>query len=232
MHGYGQEAEPAEAKKFIPITGYDAVYQLKSERYKISPSASRKLVVDKNGKATLSQRASILIASINQESVFQTNANSCNIESQNYAYQRTVMGKHKSYRIGFDHQSNTFVENYDGDSQTRKIKEQLFDELSYQEVLRCELQNINGEIKNQHFSYNVRTKGKNKVYDFEISGEEVLETALGKVETVKVSRIRDNADKDENSFIWFSKEHNYLLVKLIQEDDDDKLSLKISKLKD
>jgi|GEM_PF-5951714 len=217
------------AQGFIPLSNYQAEYKLKSSKYKLSAKAIRKLNIDAKGNTQLSQKSKIIIAKISQESRFKTHKNSCDITVEQYSYNRKIFGKKNNYHVSFDHNKNQFSEIENDRRQTLNYEDKLYDELSYQEALRCELQN-KADIKiGDSFEYVVRTKGKNKTYHFKVNAFETLKNKLGTIKTVKVSRIRQNKDSKSNSHIWFSKDHQYLLVKFRQTNKDDTLSLDIIK---
>jgi hypothetical protein len=228
--GLSVAAEVSSEKAFSPIKAYEATYKLKSKKYKLSAKAKRSLSINDQGLATLNQNASLLMANISQTSEFLTKLDSCEVDSKHYAYKRKVFGKKKNYRVEFDQQNKQFLENNNGDKKTLPINVDMYDELSYQESLRCALKNSSEIKEDDAFEYVVRTKGKNKNYQFIISGEEKIDTKLGTVNAVKVSRVRSSKNEDEKSHIWFSKDHDFLLVKFFQQDKDDTFNLEIQKL--
>lgn len=224
-----EEVTP-DAKTFKPISAYSAQYQLKSSKYKISTKANRKLSITKENIASLEQNASIFVAKIDQKSTFTLSNSSCEIVAQSYTFNQTVFGKKKDYRIYFDYPKKQFIESANQKESINEIKGKLYDELSYQEALRCALKN-KSEIKiGQEFSYIVRTKGKNRHYDFVVSNFEKLTTDIGEVNSVQLSRIRSSEKDNNDSHIWFSADHDYLLIKFRQQDDDDTYSLDIKNL--
>lgn len=222
--------ENSQEDNFKPIKAYSAEYILKSQQYKMSAKAKRSLSFDENNIATLELKASLFIAKVNQSSKFLLSDNACTLGNINYRYDRTIFGKHKSYKIDFDFGNKKLIENNDGKKQTLPLDNSFYDELSYQELLRCELMNKSDLKIGDMFEYSVRTKGKNKQYIFKITDEETLDTRIGKLATIKLTRIRDKQEESEENFIWFAKEHNYLLVKIFQKDEDDTLHLDISEL--
>lgn len=215
------------SKPFIPLTDYIAQYQLKSSKYKLSATALRKLSISQDNVATLEQNASIFVAKINQKSSFFINKENCEIVANSYDLHQSALGNKKDYRIAFDYEKKQFIENNNEKEKISTIQGKLYDELSYQEALRCELKN-KPDIKIGHeFSYIVRTKGKNKEYTFIVSALEKLNTQIGIVDSVKLSRVRAKENEKNGSFIWFSKQHDYLLVKFKQQEDDDTYGLDI-----
>ena len=214
-------------------TAYNAEYLLHWNKYKIKVKATRQLEINDKGAATLKQNAATFAAKIDQESNFQLSPTSCSLSANNYRYQRVVLGKKKIYRIEFNNREKQFIEVNDKDEKQHELKNTLYDELSYQEALRCELINAHELKTGMAFEYLVRTKNKNKPYQFKVADFETINTKLGELETIKLERLR-SGNKDEEpreTFIWFSKKHNYLIVKLQQVDGDDSYGLEIQALK-
>ena len=61
-------------------------------------------------------------------------------------------------------------------------------------------------------SYPVFEKKKTKLFNFEIVGEEVIKTQIGKLNTVKIKQVR----KDSREVtVWLAKDHQYLLARLV-----------------
>jgi hypothetical protein len=92
------------------------------------------------------------------------------------------------------------------------ITEGAFDPLSYQLALRCDLKQ--GKA---YFEYSVVRKTKLKRYSFKVVGEERISTPLGELAAVKVERSSDEGNNKQTT-LWFSKEHDYMLVKLEQKE--------------
>ena len=95
------------------------------------------------------------------------------------------------------------------------ITEGTFDPLSYQLALRCDLKQ--GKT---HFEYDVVRKTKMKRYRFEVVGEESIDTPLGILQAIKVKRTSDNGNNKQTT-LWFSKAHDFTLIKLEQKEADD-----------
>ncbi len=226
------ETRNSNSEAINALTPYSVEYILKSKQYKMSTKAHRSLSIDKNNVATLEQNASLFIAKVSQTSKFKLSSSACELTNINYRYERTIFGKHKSYKVDFDFNNKQLIENNDGKQKTLPLEKGFYDELSYQELLRCELMN-NPEVKiGDVFEYSIRTKGKNKQYKFLVAGEEILDTRVGKLNTIKLTRERDIQDEDAENFFWFAKDYDYLVVKIYQKDDDDTLSLDINELND
>jgi hypothetical protein len=234
----GAEQSKVPEKKENPVTelkmpkAYKAGYLLHWNKYKIKVKATRQLQINDKGEATLKQNASTFAAKIDQQSNFKLSSSTCAFTANNYHYQRTVLGKKKLYRIEFNNNDKQFIEVNDNEKNQHEFKTTLYDELSYQEALRCELINASELKPDTAFDYLVRTKGKNKAYQFKVAGFETITTKLGDLETVKVERLRSGTKGEElrETFIWFSKKHDHLIVKLQQIDGDDSYGLEIEYL--
>lgn len=94
-----------------------------------------------------------------------------------------------------------------------EIPERSLDKLSYQLQIRSDL--INNRTLQK---YPIADGGTLKAYDFELIGEEQLDTPAGKFDTLVIRRLREN-DKDRNTTFWLAKDWDYLVVKSQQDDD-------------
>ena len=85
------------------------------------------------------------------------------------------------------------------------------DKLVYQLSIMYDL--LNGK---KDLEYKIADGGKLKDYSFEIQGEEVLNTDLGKIKTLRIQRIGDRRD----TTVWCAPKFAYLPVRLEQQDTD------------
>ena len=88
------------------------------------------------------------------------------------------------------------------------------DKLGYQLQMRLDL--LTGK---KSLVYQVADGGYLKEFSFIRQGEELLHTELGEVTAVIVKKVRSESDQREST-LWFAKELDYLLVKLIQVEAD------------
>lgn len=139
-----------------------------------------------------------------------------------YTYERTGMGKNRHDVLRFDWQDHLVFNVLENRTWSFDPAKQIQDNLTYQLQLRQDL--IAGKT---HFVYPLVDRKKVKDYQFEIVGEEVLDTPLGKVATVKIKRAQTN-DKRE-TYAWFAKDFQYLLVRLQQEENGSAYTIYISK---
>lgn len=71
--------------------------------------------------------------------------------------------------------------------------------------------------KNKELAYNVSYKGKLHDYNYKHLGEEAIDTKMGKLNAIKLSREKPNGDI---FIVWMSPELNYFPVKIAQIEDD------------
>ncbi len=64
---------------------------------------------------------------------------------------------------------------------------------------------------------------------YRVVGDESLDTNLGRINTVKIERIRDNGDNRQTT-IWLDKSRRYMPVRIEQIDEDDSMNLQIHAL--
>jgi hypothetical protein len=185
---------------------YDATIKgmdIQAERYLEREGDSYKLV----------SKADTLLASITEQGTFDIDS-AGNILGQQYTYERNIFGIKKNETLTYDRSAG--VANYQKKKKQRQVKldSDYLDKLTYQIQLQRDL--IRGKTPLQ---YQVIDRGKIKQYNFEIIGEEIVDTALGPINTVKVHRIRKDSDRE--TYLWFAPQMNYLLVQIWQNEDDD-----------
>lgn len=128
-----------------------------------------------------------------------------------YAYDRYGGNKTRHVRLSFDWQHLTVTNSIDGEPWHMDIPPDAQDKLVYQLAIMADL--LNGK---KDLTYKIADGGKLKEYAFEIKGEEVINTSLGKLKTVRIQRIGDTRD----STVWCAPQFSYLPVRLEQQDTD------------
>ena len=71
-------------------------------------------------------------------------------------------------------------------------------------------------------SYQVVDGGDVDTYDFRVLGTEKVETKAGRIDAIKVERVRDPTQSKRTTVMWFAKDWDYLLVRLQQVETDGK----------
>jgi hypothetical protein len=148
------------------------------------------------------------------------------VHSQTYIYQRTGGKKDKYLSVRFDW--NKQQVDIDNTKQTLSLKIQpnTLDKLNYQIALMLDL-----EQQKKQFSYQIVDKHKLKTHNITIVGTEIIDTPLGKIETVKLKRQRDGKNKRETT-LWCAPKLSFLPVKIEHiEKDGTKFTAKLRRLK-
>jgi Protein of unknown function (DUF3108) len=128
-----------------------------------------------------------------------------------YVYNRHGGNKTREVNLRFDWQRHIVTNTIDGEPWRMEIPPDAQDKLVYQLSIMYDL--LNGK---KNLEYKIADGGKLKDYAFEIEGEEVLNTTLGKIKTVRIQRIGDRRD----TTVWCAPQFSYLPVRLEQQDTD------------
>ncbi len=136
-----------------------------------------------------------------------------------YQYERKGIGRNKFEASEFDWDSALVTHD---EGQTLLLPQTL-DKLSYQYQLRMDVAAaINEGTTEELLSYIIADEEKRKEYVFRIAGTETLSTPIGDLETIRVERIHDEPDdQDEpqrSTAMWLSGDHDYVLVRLLIEE--------------
>lgn len=204
------------------IKAFTAKYTAILDGSPVRGSAIRQLSYLPNGQANFSFTARVNLASLLEESQFNWNA--CTPVPDTYIRSLRVFIRNKKQSLDFDHQKLVVNYQYGKKSGQAKMPGNTFDRISMQLALRCDL--IKG---NSNGRYTVFDRNKLKTYQFKVLGKETIDTPIGKLETTKVELVREN--KDRQTLLWFSNNHNFLLVKLQQnESSSSDLEITISEV--
>lgn len=196
--------------------------EYRAKLYGFNITVTNRLTKTKDGKYDLLFKADSMIGSITEQSHMQWNQAQQTITPLTYTYARRGLGKNRDAKLSFDWQAKTVTNNVQKISWEMDIAQKVQDKLSYQLQMQQDL--INGH---KNFEYQIADGGHLKKYMFTTVGEELLETPLGKVNTVKIKRSRE--DNDRVTYAWLAKDWNYLLVRLQQEEKGDVYTIYIHK---
>lgn len=202
------EPQPAPPTD-LALTPYNLSYAATYNGMDIDASRQLKLA---SGQYTLSTTAKNMLSNITEHAEFRI-SNQGLIVDLNYQYKRSILGMKKTEKLTYNRDEG--IANYDSKKKQRQVvlKDGYLNRLTYQLQLQRDL--ING-VSPLH--YQVISRGRLKSYNFEIVGEETLDTPLGKIHTTKVKRIRK--DDDRETLLWLAPQWNYLLVQLWQREKD------------
>lgn len=184
------------------------------------------------GKQTLSKKSADLwefkftadnfIASLNETSTFLVEDHQ--IIPQQYHYESKVFGKKKSADLTFDWKNNQVLNDIKDKPWYLSIPPKTLDKLSIQLQVRQDLK----QGKNE-FDYSIADGGYIKNWRLKREKRETITTALGRVSTIKMTRI-DNLESGKRTYFWFAPKFDYLLVKLEHKTDGESYRLDLDKI--
>lgn len=199
----------------IPLPKFNAEYILKRNGITLGTS-TRSLSTAKDGTFIYSSttQATGIIAWFVKDHIDEYSKwifDGKHIRPLQYVYNRHGGSKTREVKLHFDWQHNTVTNTIDGDPWRMEIPPNAQDKLVYQLAIMYDLMNGKKDL-----DYKIADGGKLKDYAFEIQGEEVLNTALGRLKTVRIQRIGDKRD----TTVWCAPQLSYLPVRLEQQDTD------------
>lgn len=196
---------------------YQAQYRITQNG--LSAEASRSLT--KVGPHwRLRQTASKWFITISEESLLEVKDQQ--LRPLQYQYRNSLSSK-RDQQIVFDWKAGKAADKDYRKPYSLPLKADYSDQLSAQLQLRQQLLNSAGEVSN--WQQTIVKGGKLKTYNIEKLGEETIATAMGKVDTIKLRRKRPGSSAETH--IWLAKDWNYMIVRLVQEEDDDSLTLEL-----
>jgi len=124
-----------------------------------------------------------------------------------YSYEHTGGKKDRDVNVKFDWSTRRITNSINGSSWQMPIQAYIMDKLLYQLAIMYDLEKGRKDI-----SYVIADGGKIKQYDFELVGEERLQTPIGEFSTLKLSRHKPNSRR--KTVIWCARELGYMPVKV------------------
>lgn len=130
--------------------------------------------------------------------------------------------KDKYLQLKFDHNNQTLITKNNGDISEHKLTDGVLDPLFVFEKLRLDaLENDRfSNVKQLH--YTVYDTSGFKEYNFLNGGRVTIDTPLGELNCIKLSRIRKNSTR--KTYIWLAIDNDYIPVKLLQEHKEEEVA--------
>jgi hypothetical protein len=203
---------PALASELKP---FSASYTADWKQLPVSGTAQRSLQALDNERWQLSFEASMLVASLSEQSTFRRESNA--FLPLTYRFERSGLGKGKKVEHDFDWASKQVTGSDRGDPVSFPLNRGLQDKSTYQLALQYDV-----AAGKKSMSYQVLDGDEIETYDFRVLGEEVVRTKAGQVDAIKVERVRDPTQSSRKTVLWFAKDWSYLLVRLHQVEKDGK----------
>ena len=201
-----------------PISPYSANYSAKFSGLEIE--AVQRLEEIEPGLYRESLTAKNFLGQIDEQSTFSLTDKQL-LRPTEYSYVRSVFGRTKTELQRFDWQNKTLHYEKNDSHKQSTLKAGQLDMITHRLQLRRDL---NAGLT--EFSYPVISRGKLKQYAYRVVANEVLETAIGPLATVKVERVID-ADSKSQFTAWLAKDWEHLIVKLEQKKNGDSHQLEL-----
>ena len=194
---------------------FSASYTADWKQLPMSGQASRSLESTGNGVWKLSFKASMMIASLTEESTLTLDKDT--LLPQSYHFERGGLGKAKKADLDFDWTAKMVTGTDRGDAVKIPLNRGMVDKSTYQLALQHDV-----AAGKKTMSYQVVDDGEVETYDFRVLGTEKVDTKAGKIDAIKVERVRDPTQSKRITVMWFAKDWDYLLVRLQQVETDGK----------
>ncbi|TIH08547.1 DUF3108 domain-containing protein [Pseudomonas leptonychotis] len=199
----------------VELKPFSASYTADWKQLPVSGSAERSLQARDNGLWQLNFEASMLVASLSEQSTLRVDNDV--FLPQTYLYERSGLGKSKKIEQDFDWDAKQVIGSDRGTPVRLPLNRGLLDKSTYQLALQYDV-----AAGTKSMSYQVVDGDEVETYDFRVLGEEVVRTKAGLIDAIKVERVRDPTQSSRKTILWFAKDWNYLLVRLHQVEKDGK----------
>lgn len=194
---------------------FSASYTADWKQLPMSGTAERSLEKTANGAWKLSFKASMMIASLSEESTLTLDKDT--LVPQSYRFERGGLGKAKKADLDFDWKAKMVTGTDRGDAVKLPLNTGMVDKSTYQLALQHDV-----AAGKKTMSYQVVDGGEVDTYDFRVLGSEKVDTKAGQIDAIKVERVRDPTQSKRITVMWFAKDWDYLLVRLQQVETDGK----------
>jgi len=200
------------------ISPYSATYSAKFSGLEIE--AVQRLDEVAPGIYRESLNAKNFLGKIDEQSTFSLTDEQL-LRPKEYSYVRSVFGRTKTEVQRFDWQNGTLHYQKNDSHKEITLEAGQLDMITHRLQLRRDL-----SAGQTAFSYPVISRGKLKQYAYRVVANEVLETAIGPLATVKVERIFES-DSSGQFTAWLARDWDYLIVRLEQKKNGDSHQLKL-----
>ena len=194
---------------------FSASYTADWKQLPMSGTAERSLEKTADGTWKLSFKASMMIASLTETSTLTLDKDT--LLPQSYHFERGGLGKAKKADLDFDWTAKMVTGTDRGDAVKIPLNRGMVDKSTYQLALQHDV-----AAGKKTMSYQVVDDGEVETYDFRVLGTEKVDTKAGKIDAIKVERVRDPTQSKRTTVMWFAKDWDYLLVRLQQVETDGK----------
>ena len=187
----------------------------------LSMDLERSLKLTEKGDYLLTNQGKVLLAGFIETSVFEQHNGT--ITPKRYVYQGTGLISQKRELL-FDDELNT-IKSYDKKTwHELEFSPATYDRVSQLEQLRLSL--IQGADPKMGFAVEIADRKKIKHYELEYAGEEIIETELGPIPSIRFHRGAKDDERESN--LWLAPDWDFLLVKTTHIEDGTLIAATVS----
>ncbi len=203
--GMADEKAPAAVLK-----PYKATYETSYRGMKLQ--LDRELKAEGEGRYTLTNGGKILVAGVQEVSVFEVEGT--RVVPKSYIHQGTGLNNRRR-EVHFTPGAKTIRSLYKDKWYDLPYSENTLDRMSQQEQLRLNL--LNDPTPREDINFRVADGKRVKDYQFVYVGEEPVKTPLGTVNTLHFER--PHKDPDRKSDTWIAPAWDFMMVKTVHIED-------------
>lgn len=194
----------------VRLKPYTASYSASVKGIPLEGQGTRTLSQNPDGSWTLTFSASAAFSGIQETSQFMVRDN--RLQTRTYHKQRTGLARRPDLHAAFDWRKSQVNWQQEDRQWSINLLPDALDNLNYQLKLRMDLASSPGT----ELSYLIADD--NKVYQrrFIVEAEEILNTDVGKLHTVRIKIVRENSNRA--TWIWLAKDYDFFIVKLVQQE--------------
>ncbi|MDX1799921.1 MAG: DUF3108 domain-containing protein [Marinobacter sp.] len=206
--------QPAPVPPASPLSPVSVSYTASIDKgIELNGSATRSLEHLKDGTWLVRFNVDSFVADIRETLHFRWQDN--RVVPLAYHYRLSgLLIRDRENKLDYDWDKHRVSGKVRGKSFTMDAPDGALDPLGYQLQLREDLRAGKKEM-----AYQVTDKARYETSRFAVIGQEKLATELGKLDTLKVEKVRAPDSKRE-TLMWFAPDKDYLLVRLVQVETD------------
>lgn len=212
----------AQAQTASEQSGFRQEFRLSSSGVPISITAERRLRQLGDGIWQMEVEAGALIGRVREITEFRWDQ--CTPQTTRYTYLREGLGQKRKASLVLDREAGTALAiRANGQQREYPIADSTTDKLSQTLALQCMLSRGDAELV-----VDVADEKGREQQRYRRDGEEVLQTPAGPLRAVRL--VRERSDSSRQTWLWFAADHNFALVKLVQEEDNQRHEMLIRSL--
>lgn len=197
------------AAELIP---FSASYAADMKSIPVNGEANHSLVSNNDGTWTLNFSAGMFVARLTEQSTLRLEED--RVIPLTYKYERRGLGRGRETTQTFDWDNEQVIGVHKEDPFSLPTEPGLLDKTTYQLALQRDLMAGKTDMY-----YRVVDGDNIDDYHFRVTRDRRVTTRVGQFNAVEVDRVRE-PDSKRQTTLWFAKDYNYLLVRLMQTETD------------